>query len=140
MQIISVLFLLPVAALSFGLSRRDACFGAIAFGVGTTTPEIANAFSQQLDDYIVEPAQQATDGKLDLNAAFVGEYTKLRGMYPHAAGKIASNGPFYSVKDIYRIPGLTDNDKKMFKLYEREFTVNPPGRAFKERINARVST
>lgn len=71
MQIISVLFLLPVAALGFGLSRRDACFGAIAFGVGAATPEIANAFSQQLDDFIVEPAQQATDGKLDLNAAFV---------------------------------------------------------------------
>jgi photosystem II PsbU protein len=61
-------------------------------------------------------------------------------MYPHAAGKIASNGPYVSVKDIYKIPGLTDNDIKLFKKYEREFTVNPPGRTFDERINARVST
>lgn len=91
-------------------------------------------------------------------------------MFPHAAGKIASNGPyekvilstiqsfFYfillssigiltqsscvskQVSDIYSIPGLTKNDKTLFKMYEDQFTVNPPGRAFKERINARVST
>lgn len=61
-------------------------------------------------------------------------------MYPHAAGKLASNGPYSSVKDIYSIQGLTDNDVKLFKKYERSFTVNPPGRTFDERINARVST
>lgn len=61
-------------------------------------------------------------------------------MFPHAAGKIASNGPYESVKDLYNIPGLTENDKKLFKKYEYAFTVNPPGRAFDERINARVST
>ena len=44
------------------------------------------------------------------------------------------------VKDIYDIPGLTDHDKAMFKQYEKEFTVRPPGRTFDERINARVST
>ncbi len=61
-------------------------------------------------------------------------------MFPHAAGKIASNGPYKKVSDIYSIPGLTQNDKELFKKYENMFTVNPPGRAFKERINARVST
>jgi hypothetical protein len=34
----------------------------------------------------------------------------------------------------------TANDKTLFKKYEENFTVNPPGRAFKERINGRVST
>ena len=63
-----------------------------------------------------------------------------QGMFPHAAGKIASNGPYKKVSDIYSIPGLTKNDKELFKRYEDEFTVNPPGRAFKERINGRVST
>ena len=61
-------------------------------------------------------------------------------MFPHAAGKIASNGPYVSVQDIYSIPGLTDHDKLLFKKYEHYFTANPPGRAFDERINARVST
>lgn len=61
-------------------------------------------------------------------------------MFPHAAGKIASNGPYRTVKDIYRITGLTDHDKEVFKKYEKAFTCNPPGRAFKERINQRFST
>jgi photosystem II PsbU protein len=61
-------------------------------------------------------------------------------MYPHAAGKIASNGPYKKVSDIYKIEGLTKNDVTLFKKYEKLFTVHPPGRAFLERINARVST
>lgn len=61
-------------------------------------------------------------------------------MFPHAAGKLASNGPYKTVKDIYKIQGLTERDKQLFRQYEREFTTNPPGRAFKERINGRVST
>jgi photosystem II PsbU protein len=62
------------------------------------------------------------------------------GMFPHAAGKIASNGPYEKVKDIYKIEGLTKNDVAMFKKYESNFTANPPGRVFGERINGRVST
>jgi hypothetical protein len=40
--------------------------------VGTLfVPSAAGAFSQQLDDFAFEPQQQATNGKVDLNAAFV---------------------------------------------------------------------
>ena len=53
---------------------------------------------------------------------------------------IASHGPYAKVSDIYKIEGLTENDIKLFKKYEKEFIVNPPGRAFDERINAREST
>jgi photosystem II PsbU protein len=69
-----------------------------------------------------------------------GEYKQFPGMFPHAAGKIASNGPYASVRDIYSIKGITENDKRLFKMYEKEFTANPPGRSFSERINNRVST
>ncbi|CAJ1954776.1 unnamed protein product [Cylindrotheca closterium] len=103
-------------------------------------PELSNAFSQQLDDFAYEPQQQATDGKFDLNSAFVGDYKELRGMFPSAAGKIASHGPYEKVKDIYKIPNLTEHDIAMFKKYQSEFTVHLPGRSFDERINARVST
>jgi hypothetical protein len=127
--------------LEMTMNRRE------MFGIVTTiaagsllTPGIAQAFSQQLDDYAYEPSQQATDGRFDLNAAFVSDYKQLRGMFPTAAGKIASNGPYESVKDIYKIPNLTSHDIEMFHKYERQFTVNPPGRTFYERINARVST
>ena len=61
-------------------------------------------------------------------------------MYPHAAGKIASHGPYTTVKDLYKIDGLSSRDKELFKKYEKEFTVNPPGRTFKERVNSRFST
>ena len=61
-------------------------------------------------------------------------------MYPHAAGQIASHGPYTSVKDLYKIDGLSKNDKELFKKYENEFTVNPPGRTFNERVNSRFST
>lgn len=61
-------------------------------------------------------------------------------MYPHAAGQIASHGPYNSVADIYKLKTADANDKKMFKKYEQEFTVNPPGRYFDERINQRQST
>lgn len=60
---------------------------------------------------------------------------KLRGMYPTAAGKIASHGPYAQVKDIYNIPGITDHDKELFKKYEKEFTVTYSGRHARERIN-----
>jgi hypothetical protein len=124
------------------ISRRDALLSgasALIIGIGSL-PQPSMAFSQQLDEREIEPSQMPTDGKFDLNNSFIGEYKQLRGMFPHAAGKIASNGPYKQVADIYKIPDLTENDKKLFKKYEKEFTVNPPGRAFNERINARVST
>lgn len=32
---------------------------------------------------------------------------EMKGMFPSAAGKIASNGPYKAVKDIYKIDDLT---------------------------------
>ncbi len=53
----------------------------------------------------------------------------------------ASNSiPLCEQKDIYNIPGVTANDKAMFKKYQGDLTVLPPGRMFKERINQRQST
>jgi photosystem II PsbU protein len=69
-----------------------------------------------------------------------GDYKQLPGMFPHAAGQIASHGPYKSIKDVYKIKTLTKNDKEVIKYYEKFFIVNPPGRVFDERINSRVST
>eukprot|EP00549_Striatella_unipunctata_P021150 CAMPEP_0118705134 /NCGR_PEP_ID=MMETSP0800-20121206/19679_1 /TAXON_ID=210618 ORGANISM="Striatella unipunctata, Strain CCMP2910" /NCGR_SAMPLE_ID=MMETSP0800 /ASSEMBLY_ACC=CAM_ASM_000638 /LENGTH=155 /DNA_ID=CAMNT_0006607215 /DNA_START=41 /DNA_END=508 /DNA_ORIENTATION=+ len=121
------------------LNRRE-LMGAALAGIVALQAQEAFAFSQQLDDYAVEPGQQATDGRIDVNGAFVGEYKQFPGFFPHAAGKIASNGPYTEVQDIYDIPGLTEHDVDMFKKYEDNLSVLPPGRLFNERINARVST
>ena len=82
----SLLFLFAPAALSFApiakverpttaihlISRRDSVAAAAAAFVGCfVDPQPSIAFSQQLDDYLVEPAQMGTGGKFDLNAAGV---------------------------------------------------------------------
>lgn len=64
----------PVACLEM-VSRRD-IIGTL--GSAVLFPQVASAFSQQLDDYAYEPQQQATDGKLDLNAAFVVRFVRFR--------------------------------------------------------------
>lgn len=89
MMRLSLLLLLVVTALAFTIpqqqhqmtststtqpnmtmiSRQDAVVGVMAGLV--TFPQASNAFSQQLDDYQWEPQQQPTDGRLDLNSAFV---------------------------------------------------------------------
>ena len=84
--------------------------------------------------------QQASLGKIDVNNALVTDYKRLRGMYPHAAGLIASNGPYNSVNDLHKIVGVTDNDRALFDKYKGELIALPPGRQFYERINARQST
>lgn len=124
-------------------SRREAFFlpiAATAAGIAIALPRPGLAVQKQLEDNMTEPAQWSTGGKYDLNSATVGEYKQLRGMFPTTARKIATNGPYKSVSDIYKIDNLTDRDMKVFKKYEKLFTVNPPGPAFKERANERVST
>eukprot|EP01083_Nonionella_stella_P186430 682418_1 len=70
---------------SLQVNRRGALL-SVAFTVGAATPFTGLAFQQQLEDHLTEPTQLPNDCKLDLNSAFVGDYKKLRGMYPAAAG------------------------------------------------------
>jgi len=128
------------------VSRRDIVFAGAAALAGAAAP----AFAKQagvgpdwpfLDANEIIPAQQATSGKVDVNSAFVGDYKQFPGMFPSAAGKIASNGPYEKVTDIFKIEGLSDHDIEMFKKYQSQMTALPPHyRTFNERINARVST
>ncbi|KAL9182992.1 hypothetical protein ACHAXT_004271 [Thalassiosira profunda] len=123
------------------LSRRSVISGFLLGTLAAPNPSHAgtgNPFFEEEVNY--EPSQQARGDKIDINGAFVVDYKQLPGMYPSAAGKIASHGPYANVKDIYSIPGATDHDKLMFKRYQAELTALPPGRMFKERINQRQST
>ena len=62
----------PSSPTTLEATRRDV-MGVLLLGSGVAffQPYEATAFSQQLDDYAFEPQQQATDGKFDLNSAFV---------------------------------------------------------------------
>ena len=73
---------------------------------------------------------------VDVNNANVRVYLKMPGLYPSVAGKIASNGPYKSVGDLYNIKGLSAADKDMIKKYESRFTVTPPSADYViDRIN-----
>lgn len=93
-----------------------------------------------ISDFEVVPSQVVQPGLLDVNNALVTDFKKLPGMYPHAAGLIASNGPYRSLDDLMHLHGANDHDKELFRKYRKQLTVLPPGRMFNERINARQST
>jgi len=63
---------------------------------------------------------------VDVNNANVRVYLKMPGLYPTVAGKIASNGPYKTVGDLYNIQGLSGQEKDLIKKYESRFTVNTP--------------
>lgn len=63
---------------------------------------------------------------VDINNANVRVYLKMPGMYPTVAGKVASNGPYSSVADIYNIPGLSSKEKEILKKYESRFVAKKP--------------
>jgi photosystem II PsbU protein len=73
---------------------------------------------------------------VDINNANVRVYLKMPGLYPTVAGKIASNGPYKSVGEVYSIPGLTGAEKDLIKKYESRFTTTPPAADYViDRIN-----
>jgi photosystem II PsbU protein len=73
---------------------------------------------------------------VDVNNANVRAYLKMPGMYPTVAGKIASNGPYNSVGDLYNIPGLSGKEKEVIKKYESRFTAQKPAADYViDRIN-----
>ncbi|KAL3927964.1 MAG: hypothetical protein SGPRY_002592, partial [Prymnesium sp.] len=82
---------------------------------------MVGAEKNAIDDYEYVQAQQVQQDKFDLNAALVTDYKTLQGMYPHAAGQIAANGPYEKVDDVFKIATATENDKALFKKYLDQF-------------------
>jgi photosystem II PsbU protein len=73
---------------------------------------------------------------IDINNANVRAYIKLQGLYPTVAGKIASNGPYKAVSDLYNIPGLSGAEKDLIKKYEPRFVAKEPSADYViDRIN-----
>lgn len=110
---------------------KAAAFGAAAIGAGVMAPSPAQA----VRDY--ENIGYLGGGQVvDINNANIRVYLKMPGMYPGPAGKIASNGPYNSVSDIYNIPGLSSEEKNVMKKYESRFTALKPSADYViDRIN-----
>jgi hypothetical protein len=95
------------------------------------------ADSNTIPDSEIIPSQLSRSDKIDINNAGIAEYKKLSGFFPHAAAQIASHGPYKGIKDIYNIPTANNADNALFKKFEKELVVLPPGRNFEERLSGR---
>ena len=112
-------------------SDRRAFLGAAAAFGAAALPVAANA----VVDY-ENVAYLGGSQIIDVNNANVRAYLRLPGMYPNAAGKIVSNGPYKSVADIYSIPGLSNAEKDVIKKYESRFVAKAPAAEYViDRIN-----
>ena len=119
-------------ALSAEADRRAFLGAAAAFGAAAI-PAAANA----VVDY-ENIAQLGGGNVVDLNNANIRSYLRMKGMYPGAAGKIVSHGPYKTVSDVYNIPGLTAAEKDVIKRYESagRFSANQPAPEYViDRIN-----
>lgn len=76
------------------------------------------------DNEIIKEQRTVVD-KLDINNAAVADYMKFPGMYPTIGGKIANNGPYGSMKDVYKLKLLSKAEINKIKEYEKEFTATP---------------
>mmetsp|Transcript_5449 Transcript_5449/g.12425 ORF Transcript_5449/g.12425 Transcript_5449/m.12425 type:complete len:160 (+) Transcript_5449:137-616(+) len=107
-------------------TRRDAFLeiAGLAMAAAVVQPALAlDTFPA--DNEIVKEQQTVTD-KLDVNNAAVADYMQLPGMYPGIAGKIANNGPYGSVKDVYKLKVLSKAEIKQIKEYEKVLCATPP--------------
>mmetsp|Transcript_9992 Transcript_9992/g.19641 ORF Transcript_9992/g.19641 Transcript_9992/m.19641 type:complete len:149 (+) Transcript_9992:136-582(+) len=103
-------------ALNAEADRRSFLGAAAAFGAAAI-PAAANA---KIDYENV--GYLGGSSIIDINNANVRAYLRLPGMYPNAAGKIVTHGPYKQVSDLYNIPGLTSGEKEVIKKYESRFT------------------
>mmetsp|Transcript_9013 Transcript_9013/g.16293 ORF Transcript_9013/g.16293 Transcript_9013/m.16293 type:complete len:150 (-) Transcript_9013:293-742(-) len=112
-------------------SDRRAFLGAAAAIGAAAIPAVANA---RVDYENI--AELGGGAIVDINNANVRAYLRMPGMYPGAAGKIVSHGPYKSVADLYAIPGLTSGEKDVIKKYENRFTSKEPAPEYViDRIN-----
>lgn len=117
------------------ISRRDVFELASGFAMATVmagvvqpamaeTVVVQQAGGAPQDNEIVKEQRTVTD-KLDINNAAVADYMQLPGMYPTIAGKIANNGPYGSVKDVYKVKGLSKEEIGQIKKYEKVLAATP---------------
>eukprot|EP00419_Tripos_fusus_P004042 CAMPEP_0172671208 /NCGR_PEP_ID=MMETSP1074-20121228/10775_1 /TAXON_ID=2916 /ORGANISM="Ceratium fusus, Strain PA161109" /LENGTH=189 /DNA_ID=CAMNT_0013488223 /DNA_START=63 /DNA_END=632 /DNA_ORIENTATION=- len=131
--------LVSAAVMSFGIG---AVLGwlrkhqqQVASGVAATALALAPTSANAIVDYDAIKYLGGSD-KVDLNNANVQAYRQFPGMYPTAAGQIATHGPYSKVTDIYDIPGLEEKLKDIMKKYEKNFVCLPPNQAYVlDRVN-----
>lgn len=119
------------ASTALAAERREFLSAAVVAAAGLAVPGAASAVRDYENIGFLGGSET-----IDINNANVRVYLKLPGMYPNAAGKIAANGPYNSVNEVYNIPGLTSKEKDIIKKYESRFTALKPSADYViDRIN-----
>ena len=95
----------------------------IAAVVTPTSP--SHALNRYPADNEIIKEQRTVVSKLDINNAPVADYMQYPGMYPTIGGKIANNGPFASLKEVYKLQLLSNAEKATIKKYEMALTATP---------------
>ncbi|OSX69413.1 hypothetical protein BU14_1541s0001 [Porphyra umbilicalis] len=104
------------------VSRRAALTGAAAAALAAmagSLPAMAET------EYANVPFLGGSD-IIDINNANVRAYAKYPGMYPTVAGILATNGPYESVSDVFKIPGLTERQVNTLKKYQDKLVALTP--------------
>ena len=125
MKLVFLSVLLSLSSAFNAASRRSALTQALS----TVAAPVLIAGTAQVSNADVDYAGLPFLGgseKIDINNANVRVYAKLPGMYPGAAGKITSNGPYKTVSEVYNIKGLSDKEKAAIKKYESRFVALEP--------------
>ena len=109
--------------MSAEVDRRTMFANAAGIAAGVLlAPKSSSALNSIPADNEIVKEQRTVTRQLDINNAPVADYMRLPGMYPGIGGKIANNGPYDSVKDIYKLKVLTGEEKATIKKYEKELT------------------
>merc|ERR1719499_2525776 len=124
---------LGLAAASLGVgallgwlnSRRQ----QVASTAGAAALAVAPAAGLAIVDFDAVKYLGGTD-KVDINNANVQAYRQFPGMFPTAAGAIATHGPYEKVSDVYNIPNMDDRVKAIIKKYEGNLVVTPANPAY----------
>mmetsp|Transcript_154664 Transcript_154664/g.273180 ORF Transcript_154664/g.273180 Transcript_154664/m.273180 type:complete len:160 (-) Transcript_154664:173-652(-) len=64
--------------------------------------------------------------QIDVNNANIRVYQKLPGMYPSAAGKLCTNGPYVDLKDMYAKAKLSKEEEAIVKEFDKDFLFLKP--------------
>merc|ERR1712008_418133 len=110
--------LVSAAVMSFGIGALLGWFRKhqqlVASGAAAGVLALAPASANAIVDYDAIKYLGGSD-KVDINNANVQAYRQFPGMYPTAAGAIATHGPYSKVSDIYDIPGVEERVKDIMK-------------------------
>lgn len=113
------------------VTRRTLLASALAAVATTLLPGNARAEREYPNVGFLGGSDQ-----IDVNNANVRAYAKYPGFYPGLAGIIASNGPYESVDELDKLPGLSSAQKKTLADFKDKLVALPPSAEYElDKIN-----